>query len=232
MKKINSSRCIIFFVKAPVFGAVKTRLAMDCGAMAALDLYKAFVSDILDLISSVDASLRIFYHPEKHGSLVKDWIGGRGRLYAQKGSDLGERMHDAFIRMSAEGFEQMLLIGSDIPEIDKPIISGAFSMLKVSPAVIGPAGDGGYYLIGFRSNTLFPEAFSGIDWGTAMVMEKTLERFAQNRMDPAIVPMVRDIDTGADLLDLGGRLSNGSAGGPELGNTRAVMARMRISSKS
>lgn len=85
MKKINSSRCIIFFVKAPVFGAVKTRLAMDCGAMAALDLYKAFVSDILDLISSVDASLRIFYHPEKHGSLVKDWIGGRGRLYAQKG---------------------------------------------------------------------------------------------------------------------------------------------------
>lgn len=228
MKKINPSRCIILFVKAPVLGAVKTRLARDYGDKAALVFHKAFAADILDTLGRMDLPLRIFYHPENQGDLAKEWLGAHAPLHAQKGSDLGQRMHHALCRTAAEGFDRLVLIGSDIPEIDEQSISRAFSALKTHPAVVGPAGDGGYYLIGFQKKAIFPEVFSGIDWGTASVLEKTLGRFRRNGMNPAIAATLKDIDTRCDLEDLAARLKKGDDAGLRLQHTRAAIMQMKI----
>ncbi|MFW6334868.1 MAG: TIGR04282 family arsenosugar biosynthesis glycosyltransferase [Desulfosalsimonas sp.] len=177
MKENIDSGCMILFVKAPAVGRVKTRLAESIGGRAALFLYRAFVEDILDAISATDLRLRIFYYPPEDGGLVRRWIGGGPRLFAQQGDDLGARMHDAFCRTAQEGFERIVLAGSDIPEIDESIIKAAFSALETHPAVIGPAEDGGYYLVGLRAESVCRQVFSGIDWGTDRVLDQSLERF-------------------------------------------------------
>lgn len=202
MEKTPQPRCIIFFVKAPVQGAVKTRLAEHAGEQGALILYRAFASDILAALISTDLPLRIFYHPAGHHGLIKAWLGENLNFTAQQGDGLGERMYNAFCRTADEGFENIILVGSDIPELGKEIIKSAFSALQTHPAVIGPAHDGGYYLIGAGKSGIIRQAFTGIDWGTPRVFEKTLRRFREKNMEPGIISELRDIDTGEDLKAL------------------------------
>ncbi len=228
MEKRNPSRCIILFVKAPVLGAVKTRLAKGLGARAALMLYRAFVADILVLLGRMDLPLRIFYYPESQSELMEEWLGAGVSLHAQHGDNLGERMHDAFCRTAAEGFDRILLVGSDVPELDEQVIGRAFSELETHPAVIGPACDGGYYLIGFRKKAIFREAFAGIKWGTPEVLQKTLQQFQLNKKHAALAPTLKDIDTCEDWQDLAARLKHGSASVYGLQHTRAVFGEMEI----
>ena len=198
---------MILFVKAPVLGAVKTRLAAHIGAEEALLLYRAFVADVLERVSAMDLRLRIFYYPPREWGLMREWLGEGLRFCAQRGEDLGERMHEAFCRAAQEGFERIVLAGSDIPELDERIISGAFSALEKTPAVIGPAADGGYYLAGFRADSVCRQVFAGIDWGTDRVLDQTLEHFAEQGLSVEMLPCLSDIDTVADLTALSSRLS-------------------------
>lgn len=201
MKK-NNSRCIIVFVKAPVEGLVKTRLADHIGKGNALLLYRAMASDILDAITHADCDLRIFYHPEKYSRLVRDWLGSDFRILPQVGADLGIRMLNALSRTAAEGFDKILLVGSDIPELTTFITDNAFTALKTHHAVIGPAVDGGYYLIGFSQSHIVREAFTDIAWSSRDVYARTLKRLRKNGKTVHTLEPLRDIDTLEDLQGL------------------------------
>ncbi|MFW6053120.1 MAG: TIGR04282 family arsenosugar biosynthesis glycosyltransferase [Desulfosalsimonas sp.] len=226
MKTLDQSGCIIIFVKAPVPGAVKTRLAEDLGVYPSVRLYRAFVADLFAAINRMNINLRIFYHPGKHLRLMREWLGENAPLFVQQGEDLGQRMHHALCCTAAEGFRSVVLIGSDIPELSEQIINSAFLALADHPAVIGPAMDGGYYLIGFKSGFIFREAFTGIDWGSSAVLEETLQRFREKERDVFTLSTLRDIDTLEDLQAFAADLADEAALSPLLQNTRAVLLQM------
>jgi rSAM/selenodomain-associated transferase 1 len=127
---------------------------------------------------------------------------GRRDGFPQAGADLGERMKNAFQHCFADGFDDVIIIGSDIPDLPPEIFAEAFAALENRGAVIGPAADGGYYLIGFRKETFAPEAFEGIVWSTQAVFAETVARLERVGVGVHLLPSWRDVDTVDDLRDL------------------------------
>ncbi|MEW6333855.1 MAG: TIGR04282 family arsenosugar biosynthesis glycosyltransferase [Thermodesulfobacteriota bacterium] len=197
-------RCLILFVKSPEAEGVKSRLAAVIGEEKARALYRHFVVDLLATLDRVGEGhrLTIFFHPPEHRSILETWLG-HDRIYEpQQGNDLGERMRDAFERCFAEGFETVVLVGCDIPDMPGEIVRAGFAELESADAVIGPSRDGGYYLIGFRSGAFVPEIFRGMSWGTDGVLWSTRERLDARGLRLAFVPLWSDIDTYEDLAAL------------------------------
>lgn len=127
----------------------------------------------------------------------------------QQGKNLGERMQNSFVQAFLQGFHRVIIIGSDSPDLPRTFIEEAFSALKTMDSVIGPACDGGYYLIGFRKETFFPEVFTGITWSTDKVFEESCARLKNAGRKTYILPPWHDIDTLADLQELIRRSKNG-----------------------
>jgi rSAM/selenodomain-associated transferase 1 len=117
----------------------------------------------------------------------------------QAGEDLGERMKNGFVEALSMNFKRVVLIGSDIPDLPLEFIEEAFTSLQEKDAVIGPALDGGYYLIGFKKETFSPRVFEGIHWSTESVFEKTLKVLQQEGLTVHTLQPLRDIDTVEDL---------------------------------
>ncbi|MBS0014049.1 MAG: TIGR04282 family arsenosugar biosynthesis glycosyltransferase [Desulfobacterales bacterium] len=228
MEKFNPQHCIIVFVKAPVEGFVKTRLAGCLGARGALLLYRALAEDVLAAVCAMNCQVRVFYYPVDQHDIVRGWIGNHVRLYAQQGADLGRRMHHALCSAEADGFQRIILVGSDMPEIDQKILQSGFSALETRPAVFGPAKDGGYYLAGFASGCIFPQAFSGIAWGTSQVFKETMKRFAEKGQTPGVLPVLSDVDTPEDLRALAAKLAADKGLHNRLVRTRAVLGKMKV----
>jgi len=199
---------VIVFAKAPEKGVVKTRLAKTVGDASALALYQCFVADVLTMLKSTDRVLRIYFHPVDAGEQVRAWLGNGLDLFPQCGHDLGEKMKIALTETFAAGFSRAIVIGTDLPDLPPDIIQEAFDLLKDNPAVIGPSLDGGYYLIGFTADDFVPDVFDDISWGTAAVLNHTLNRFRNHRVIPRLLPVWRDIDTTADLETLTLNLQN------------------------
>lgn len=193
-------QALIVFVKSPEAGRVKSRLAADIGARWACRLYRHFVEDLLDSLGKGDYCLHIFFQPPDRRDAMAEWLGNHRRYHPQNGGDLGERMQHAFEHCFSEGFEAVILVGGDIPELTGEIVSGGFAALQAGDAVIGPSHDGGYYLIGFRPETFAPEAFAGISWGTDGVLKRTCEILETGGRHPTFLPRLRDIDTYEDLI--------------------------------
>lgn len=199
--RMPHKRCVVLFVRNPEKGAVKSRLARDLDEDTAVSLYKGFVLDVLKTLKKGRYSLEICYHPADAGREVSEWLGKNLSYMAQEGKDLGERMHKAFLRAFSKGFCRVLIIGSDIPDITNTVIDEAFAADE-SDAVLGPAFDGGYYLIGFRQNSVLPEIFEKMGWGTPAVYEKTMSVFKKHNFKVHVLPKLRDIDRLDDLIDL------------------------------
>jgi len=125
----------------------------------------------------------------------------------QHGRDLGERMKNGFLDGFAKGYKRVVLIGSDIPDLPKNSIEEAFQSLEETDAVIGPAFDGGYYLIGFRQSAFSSQVFEEINWGTATVFDETMKKLKRLRRSVHTLPRLRDIDTVEDLNHLKGKPS-------------------------
>ena len=169
--------CTIVFVRAPEADKVKTRLAQKLNAAYVLDLYKSFTADILAMLVTGKHPVRICYHPAAAGAQTKAWLGDHLDYFSQKGQNLGQRMANAFSQTFAVGYQRVLLIGTDLPDLPATIVAQAFAALKTHAAVIGPSTDGGYYLIGFSADTFTADIFTAIPWGTAQVFEKTINIF-------------------------------------------------------
>jgi len=217
-------RCLLFFVRNPQKGPVKSRLARAVGADVARELYRNFLLDMLSMLESNDFPLIICFYPEDAICDLKNFLGRDYRYQPQRGADLGERMKEAFIDAFAMQFRRVVLIGSDIPDLPADIITEAFTHLEAVDAVLGPSSDGGYYLIGFNREGFLPEAFRGVLWGTAGVLKKTLSILRHNKQTVHLLPSWSDIDSVDDLKTFFGRNTDPSAAA----RTLAYLHRMKL----
>jgi rSAM/selenodomain-associated transferase 1 len=204
-----SDTCVLFFVKYPEPGAVKTRLATVMGAEPAAAMYRHFVQDMLAELAHVKADLRICCDtgtvPGGAGgadgplAACKAWLGPRHACQPQRGDNLGARMRTALADAYGAGYERVVVLGSDIPDFPHELVQKALDDLDLHDAVIGPAFDGGYYLIGFRRDRFLPGVFEGMEWGGATVYAATMERLEAARLDVVRLPEWNDVDTMWDL---------------------------------
>ena len=193
---------ILVFVKAPIKGHIKSRLAASIGEEAAFALYKDFICDVVDAVEKSGYPLRICFHPANEKETVVSLLGSGYFLMPQPSGDLGKKMEHAFRWTFDEGFTRVLLIGSDIPDIPTPILREALESLKENDIVIGPAADGGYYLIGFTKGSFFPQVFHGIPWGTKAVLDMTMHILEEASYRINLVATWQDVDTVDDLMSL------------------------------
>jgi rSAM/selenodomain-associated transferase 1 len=195
-------RCLLFFVKYPEKGKVKSRLAASIGDDAAVSAYKNIVAQMLSTLKKGSFPLYICFFPKNAQKSIKNWLGQAYLYIPQNGKDLGERMKNGFIDGFAMGHKRVILIGSDIPDLSIKYIKEAFKALKEMDAVIGPAYDGGYYLIGFKDKTFLLQVFEGMAWGTKNVFDETMKKLRRFRRAVYTLPYQRDIDTAEDLKRL------------------------------
>ena len=196
------SRCLIVFVKSPEAEGVKSRLAAAVGEQKTRRVYRCFVEDLLDSLDKGNYCLKIFFYPPDEQPVLSRWLGDDRFYEPQAGEDLGQRMKNAFEKCFAEGFDKAILIGSDSPDLPREIIDEGFAALTSCDAVIGPSCDGGYYLIGFKSETFPPDLFSDILWSTGGVLKSTRAILDKKGLRVFVLPPWRDIDTYEDLKAL------------------------------
>jgi rSAM/selenodomain-associated transferase 1 len=197
-----SKNCVLFFVKHPAYGRVKSRLAEQIGQDAATDLYKSFVADILTTLHAISVNFKIVFYPPDAENKFQQWLGEGYSYIRQTGKDLGQRMKNAFLQAFSDGFNNVILIGSDIPDLPTEYLQLAFKALETNGVVIGPSSDGGYYLIGFTKEAFLPDVFEGITWSSVDVFEQTLNILKQHKQRVYLLPQWHDVDTWADLSEL------------------------------
>jgi rSAM/selenodomain-associated transferase 1 len=194
--------CIVLFVKYPSAGRVKTRLAQIIGPHNAARMYEHFVHDIIGAVRTVAAPVWIFFDPPHQKKQFQNWLGNNFSYAAQSGVDLGQKMKNAFQHVFAAGFSEALLMGSDIPDLPVEHLERGLKALQADKVVVGPAGDGGYYLIGFTEHNFLPEVFENIRWGTDTVYEQTLNTLRKRRRKAFQLPRWNDVDTAEDLKEM------------------------------
>ncbi|MCK9418734.1 MAG: TIGR04282 family arsenosugar biosynthesis glycosyltransferase [Nitrospirae bacterium] len=199
---MTDKRCVLLFVKLPEKGRVKSRLALYIGEDAALRLYENMVLDVIDMLTRGRFPFRICFTPPEARDQMTGWLGQERDYLPQTGNDLGERMEEAFVRVFSREVEEVLLIGSDIPGLTSEVIEEAFTAFLTNDAVIGPADDGGYYLIGFRKESFEPRIFHDMAWSTRTVFRETVERLHEASVTLHVLPELTDVDTVEDLRTL------------------------------
>ncbi len=192
---------ILFFVKYPDAGKVKTRLARSIGDAAAVRLYRCFVLDLLDRLRFSGYPFFVFAAPAEKTLKTKKWLGNVSCL-PQKGADLGARMYHAFTDIFEQDFERALIIGSDSPDLPEDVFSRSFEILLKNEYVIGPAKDGGYYLLGMKRRGLSKTVFADMVWSTPDVMAETEKRLKQSGWTYACLTPWSDVDAVDDLRRL------------------------------
>ncbi len=197
---MNSLRqCLILMLKYPVPGRVKTRLARHIGKANAALLYRSLASRILATCSELDHPLLLSCHPDQKIQEYRSWLGDSYCYISQQGKNLGERMQSSMEQAFELGFTGATLLGTDIPDLSKYILEQAMTGLDRHKAVLGPALDGGYYLLGLSQQCFNPELFKGIPWSTSRVWEHTMKRFGSLGLEPFILPTMRDLDNLEDF---------------------------------
>ena len=192
---------LLIFARQPVPGKVKTRLAAALTPEAAAAVYEASLHDVLRLAARERGRVELWYDGGPQAERYFSEEFPVLRVVRQAPGDLGARMHDAFDRSFRDGAERVIILGSDSPTLPEAHLNAAFDTLHEHRAVIGPAIDGGYYLIGLRADA-WPAAavlFSDMAWSTSTVLEQTLQRAAEAGIAVHSVPQWYDIDTIDDL---------------------------------
>ncbi len=197
----KSGNALVVMAKAPIAGEVKTRLVPPLSLDEAAELYRCLLFDLLESFASFEAADRfIAFAPDDAAAWFNEIAPSGFACFPQRGEGLGKRMADIFERQFGQGYERVVIVGSDLPVFPTNILSDAFRTLERDHAVLGPARDGGYYLIGL--NRMIPELFTDMPWGTARVFETTCGRLAGLGMKPAVMPEWFDVDTVEDLESL------------------------------
>lgn len=193
---------VALFVKPPIPGRVKTRLARAIGADEACTIYRTLADHTIQQVQASGTPLALFFDGSDPAALPPAWVQASQVYLPQQGDDLGERMAAVFRYLFAAGVKQAVLIGSDIPGIDAAYLQQAFELLAANAMVLGPALDGGYCLIGFNKIHFTESVFQNIPWSTDQVFELTLHSVQQAALTVGLLPPLQDIDTIADLKHL------------------------------
>ncbi len=207
-KNIPLTKALIIFIKNPQAGKVKTRIAATLGNEKALEIYGKLLEITRKMALKINADKHLFYGlfiPEKDNWSENDF---KKKIQSQS-LDLGVRMMDAFMQMKNLGYEKALIIGSDCPDLKPEIINDAFDNLAETPAVIGPALDGGYYSIGFnfkilgeRAKPILENVFLNKTWSHENVAKEAKAALAETKTAFLEMPALNDADTEADVAHL------------------------------
>jgi len=189
----NPEPLIQIFCKAPVLGKVKTRLIQKLGRRGALDLYLQMFERLIAELSASGFNTELWISPDKDHAFFEPYAFAR---FQQAGPDLGGRMSTA-LRDGLTRHESVILVGTDLPLIDRSYIEQAVGALQTHDVVLGPAEDGGYGLVGVKAET--PDMFSDIDWGTERVLSQTCARLNRDGLDFGLLPLIWDVDRPDDL---------------------------------
>jgi rSAM/selenodomain-associated transferase 1 len=189
----QARRTLGLFAKRPIPGQVKTRLAAATSADWSARVAEAFLFDMMDRLANIPARRVLAYAPVDAGPWFTDSAQGRFELVAQKEGDLGRRLGGFLADELACGTEAVVVVGSDSPTLPAALIERAFDELRAADVVLGPAHDGGYYLIGCGRR--LPPVFEEISWGSSRVLAETVERLNDPAWRLALLPPWYDVDT-------------------------------------
>ncbi len=196
------SERLLVFVRHPEIGRVKTRLAREVGKRRALFVYKSLLRSTLVLArvqAAMGRSVEVWVAPGRRLQAFQSRWGQGLSCLAQTAGDLGSRLRVAFDRSLKQGICRTVVIGSDCPDLTGDHLKDAFHALRKFPAVLGPAADGGYYLLGLSQP--IPEILTRISWGTERVLETTLTRLRQKGMRWRLLETLHDVDRKEDLYE-------------------------------
>lgn len=196
----ETGRALVIFIRNPEPGKVKTRLAASIGDELAYDIYRKLLRHTLDIVNNLRGAPQVSLHVFYSKFIPSDDLFEESYIskHLQNGDDLGQRMHHAFEQMFAEGYERIVIIGSDCAELQSYTLEQAFDLLESHDAVVGPARDGGYYLIGLRKPN--GALFSDIEWSTDTVFLRTIKKIVDSGHTISILPVLSDVDTIEDLM--------------------------------
>lgn len=217
---------LVVMARYPEIGKTKTRLARTLGQHEVLGLYQAFLTDLAQRFANQSYVLHWAYTPAEvdYRTFITDLAPAYADsmvCFPQANADFGERLHAVFQWTHAHGFQRTILIGSDSPHISRQTIEQARAALDETDVVLGPADDGGYYLIAMRQPH---DVFTGIPMSTAVVTQMTLEAAQRQHLTTRLLEPLFDIDELPDLLRLAQLLEADSSRAPA---TAAHLATMR-----
>ena len=213
---MKDGRRLVVFTKPARPGRVKTRLIGEVGPEAAAELHQAFLDDLLERLTERRFELCLAWAVEPGEPLP----AAPAPAFAQQGTDLGERLFHG-LSLAARGSELVAAVGSDHPLLTAERVEEAFERLERGwDVALGPARDGGYYLIGLRRPAIVPELFAGVPWSTGGVLAAPLERCGALGLTVDLLPMGDDVDTAEDLRRLTAALAADSVSCPR---TRALL---------
>lgn len=190
----TSKKALIIFTRNAELGKCKTRLAQTVGDETALSVYKYLIRHTAKIASEIKADRYVFYSEKiRKGDF---WDDNLFRKKLQKGTDLGEKMLNAFAELINLGYEKVCIIGSDLLDLEATLINEAYTKLDNYDVVLGPASDGGYYLLALKN--LYPTIFENKEWGTDTVLKATITDFQNSKVH--LLKELNDIDTYEDLI--------------------------------
>ncbi len=197
---MSESSRVVLFTRNPEPGRAKTRLVPALGPEGAADLQRRMTERILATIDRLADARDVSVEIRMAGGtldLARAWLGEERRIRPQGPGDLGARMHRAFEDASRDGIEATVIVGADCPAITRAHLERAFDALHESELALGPAEDGGYWLIGLRQPR--PSLFIGIPWGEATVFAETVRVAEASGIAPALLDVLADVDRPEDL---------------------------------
>ena len=191
-----SKNLLLIFTRNPELGKAKTRLAKTVGDETALEIYKFLLEKTRDISSKVTSDKAVYYSVKIRENDI--WDASTYQKHQQIGEDLGIRMLNAFKNGFEAGYEKVMIIGSDLYDLTSEDIENAFDELNNNDLVIGPAEDGGYYLLGM--NSLHSTIFKNKNWGTETVRKDTLSDLKDKKVK--LLAFKNDIDVYEDIINI------------------------------
>jgi len=190
---------LILFLKYPEPGKVKTRLGAELGFELAAKLYELFIKQTFELAQNCSArQIFVAYEPLDRKDEFAEFVPKKFAIFPQEGKNLGERMLNAFQDAFARGYKNVAILGSDSPSLPFENIDDAFEKLSKSDLVLGPAEDGGYYLIGL--NKAHCGLFENIEWSSDSVLQLTIESAKKLQLSYELLPSWYDVDNKETLI--------------------------------
>jgi uncharacterized protein len=190
------NNAVIIFVKNPVIGKVKTRLSATIGNEKALNIYKKLLAHTLLSVKEIMADVFIYFSNDIEENIFE--FENTFFKKVQEGNNLGDRMKNAFDGVFDLWYDNVIIIGTDCPGIDLDLLDNAFLQLDNVDVVVGPAEDGGYYLLGMKKRN--PQLFDNINWSTSSVLYSTINCCKENNLAYTMLPTLSDVDEEKDLI--------------------------------
>ena len=195
---------LVIVAKYPRPGHVKTRLGASIGFEQSARLYGAFLRDLTERFTTASAhdSYHLIWACADDPTLMESILGRGVRMIRQRGDDLAERLYAICCDTAALGYERTIILGSDSPHVPAAAVTDALALLESADVALGPAEDGGYYLVGIRNQPTPPDIFTGVTMSTSAVLAETLERVAALGLSAQFIKTTFDVDTEADMIRL------------------------------